>query len=259
MDMKELPDEIVNLTVTSPPYGTIKDYSEDTEQIGNFKGDLQIEKLKEVFKEVYRLTKDGGFCAINIGEYIQEEGYLYPFSAKLTLMMIEIGFKYIRNIIWKKPSSQQNIFSKFKHHYNMDTEYIIIFRKQTFFKEEEEKRDYSDKELLHNVWNIQPNTRTSEDDHIAIFPEELPKRIINLYSKEGDIILEPFTGSGTTINIAYKLQRHSIGYEINKEYCKLIINNINPKQKRLDGLNRLFFYGENGNYIIPEDILKCLK
>jgi len=256
--MLELPDEIIDLTITSPPYGKIKDYSEDKEQIGNYEGDLQIEKLREVFKEVFRITKDGGFCAVNIGDYTEEKGYLFPFTAKMVLMMIDIGFKFIRNISWKKPASAQHMFQKFRHHYILDTEPILIFRKQTFFEEEKERRDFADKELLHNVWNITPYSK-KEDEHIAIFPDELVKRLITIYTKEGDVVLDPFTGSGTVLDVAFKLNRHSIGYELNKDYCLKATEKISPQQIGLNGEKKLFFYGNETQNKIPEDVFKCLK
>jgi len=232
--MNEIKNEEIDCTITSPPYGRLKKYGTENENIGNFSGDLQVEMLSKVFKEVYRTTKDGGFCCINIGEYIDKFGmFLYPFQAKLTLSMIDTGWKYFRNIIWNKKNNTAQIIgdTKTNNHYFLGTEPILIFRKFINYNKNTKGANV-EQELRLNVWDIAPYIK-KEDEHIAIYPKELVRRLMILYSKEKDFILDPFLGSGTTLEVAKELNRNGYGYEIVEKYYDLAKNKLNEEQKRL--------------------------
>ena len=237
-NMEDIENNTVDLIITSPPYGKLKDYSQDANQIGMYEGDTAISMLSRVFLECYRVMKDGAFICINIGEYCDIKGFLYPFQAKLTLMMIDLGFKYFRNITWNKKTRTWQLIGKGPYLYFLATEPILIFRKCEFYELSDDEKTNKIKEietlLKLNVWDIEPYNK-KEDEHIAIYPEELVKRLILIYSKEGDIVLDPFTGSGTTLKVANELKRNSIGYEICKEFKNQITNKICAYQTNLFG------------------------
>lgn len=237
-NMKDIPNNSLHLMITSPPYNVSKEYDND----------LSLEEylnlLKNCFTETYRVLVDGGRACINIAN-IGRKPYI-PLSDYVSKIMIEIGFNMRGEIIWNKSagagiSTAWGSFQSASNPILRDVhEYILIFSKGNYKRE----RDKEEKELrkdnitkeefiewTKSVWTM--NTESAKRiGHPAPFPEELPNRLIKLFSFTNDIVIDPFMGSGTTAIAAIKNNRNFVGYEINEEYINLANNRIlNLKEK----------------------------
>ena len=221
-NMKELPDNSIHLMITSPPYNVGKDYDKDLS--------LQeyLSLLRNVFSEVRRVLVVGGRVCINVAN-LGRKPYL-PLHSHIIQIMSDLGFLMRGEIIWDKSSSAGTStawgsWQSAKNPTLRDVhEYILIFSKESYSREKNEKKDTLTKnefmDFTKSIWTF-PATSARKIGHPAPFPEELPRRLIQLYSFEGDIVLDPFVGSGQTPIAAAKSDRNYIGYDINKEYCKL--------------------------------------
>ncbi len=220
--MKELPDNSVHLMITSPPYNVGKDYDKDLSL------DEYLGLLEKVLKETHRVLVTGGRVAINVAN-IGRKPYI-PLHAHIVSIMNKLGFLMRGEIIWNKAASAGTSFAwgSWKSAVNpvlRDVhEYILIFSKDSYSRERREKEDtITNKEfmdLTRSVWEF-PSVSARKIGHPAPFPEELPRRLIQLYTLKGDIVFDPFMGSGQTAIAAINSGRHYVGYEIDKEYCEL--------------------------------------
>ncbi|TXT64484.1 MAG: Methyltransferase [Promethearchaeota archaeon] len=221
-DMKEIPNNSVHLMITSPPYNVSKEYDDDltlTEY---------LTMLKNVFQETWRVLVPGGRVAINIAN-IGRKPYI-PLHAYIIEIMHSIGFHMRGEIIWNKGASAGiscawGSFASASNPCIRDVhEYILVFSKLTNKLEKGEKKTSITNEdfvkCSKSVWQFSAAS-AKRVGHPAPFPEELPKRLIEFYSYIGDVILDPFVGSGTTAIAAYQLKRNYIGYDIAEEYVKL--------------------------------------
>jgi site-specific DNA-methyltransferase (adenine-specific) len=220
--MDELPDNSVHLMVTSPPYNVQKEYDDD----------LTLEEyealLHTVFTETHRVLSNGGRACINIAN-LGRKPYL-PINALVTDIMLEIGFYMRGEIIWDKGSSagSSTAWGSWMSAGNpvlRDVhEYILVFSKGSFSRSSHDQISTIERdeflEWTKSVWTF-PTVSAKKIGHPAPFPLELPLRLISLYSFQGDIILDPFCGSGTTCQAAKQLNRRYLGYEVNPEYVKL--------------------------------------
>jgi site-specific DNA-methyltransferase (adenine-specific) len=221
--MKELPGNSVHLMVTSPPYNVGKDYDSD----------LSLEEylglLKRVFTETFRVLVPGGRACINVAN-LGRKPYI-PLNSYINRIMREIGFLMRGEILWDKgssasPSTAWGTYLKAGNPVLRDVhEYILVFCKQSFSRPNPQKRKstISRDEFLEytkSVWRF-PAERATQVGHPAPFPVELPYRLIQLYTFENEVVLDPFAGSGSTCLAALKSGRKYIGYEIDREYCKL--------------------------------------
>lgn len=221
--MNELPDNSVHLMVTSPPYNVGKDYDEN----------LSLKEyralLKSVFKETYRVLVPGGRACINIAN-LGRKPYI-PLHSFIIEDMHDIGFLMRGEILWDKassasPSTAWGTWLKANNPVLRDVhEYILIFCKDTFTRKNPHKRKstISKEEFLEftkSVWQFDAE-RASKVGHPAPFPVELPYRTIQLYTFEGDVVLDPFVGAGTTCIAALKTNRKYVAYDIDKKYCDL--------------------------------------
>ncbi len=227
-NMKELPDNSVHLMITSPPYNVGKEYDKD----------LSLEEylnlLKNVFKEVKRTLVSGGRVCVNVAN-LGRKPYL-PLHSHIIKIMSDLDFLMRGEIIWDKSSSAgaSTAWGSWQSAKNPTLrdihEYILIFSKDNYSREKNEKKDSLTKnefmDFTKSIWTF-PATSARKIGHPAPFPEELPRRLIQLYSFEGDIILDPFVGSGQTPIAAIKSNRNYVGYDINKEYCELAKKRIN--------------------------------
>lgn len=228
-NMKELPDYSVHLMITSPPYNASKEYDEDL----SLKEYLQL--LKNSFKETYRVLVNGGRACINVAN-LGRKPYL-PLSDYISQIMLEIGFNMRGEIIWNKaasasPSTAWGSWQSAANPILRDVhEYILVFSKGDYKREKGKKENTISKdqfmEWTKSIWTMNAES-AKRIGHPAPFPEELPNRLIQLYSFTKDIILDPFMGSGTTAISALKANRNYIGYEINKEYIDLANRRIKP-------------------------------
>jgi len=221
--MTELPDNSVHLMVTSPPYNVGKTYDENL-SLEEYRG-----LLKRVFKETYRVLVPGGRVCINIAN-LGRKPYL-PLHSYIIEDMHDIGFLMRGEILWDKgssasPSTEWGTWLKANNPVLRDVhEYILIFCKDTFTRRNPYKRKstISKEEFLEftkSVWQFSAE-RASKVGHPAPFPVELPYRTIQLYTFEGDIILDPFVGAGTTCIAALKTNRKYVAYDVDKKYCDL--------------------------------------
>lgn len=221
--MEELPDNGVHLMVTSPPYNVGKEYDE------NLTLNEYREFLKRVWSEVKRVLVPGGRACINIAN-LGRKPYI-PLHAFLIEDMLDLGFLMRGEIIWNKassgsPSTAWGTWLSAKNPILRDIhEYILVFSKSSFARDriENKKSTISKEEFLEftkSVWTFSAEPATKVG-HPAPFPVELPYRLIQLYTFEKEVILDPFMGSGQTAIAAIKTHRHYIGYETNQEYIEL--------------------------------------
>ena len=245
--MSELKDQSVHLIVTSPPYWQLKDYGSD-KQIGfNDSYEQYINHLNLVWKECHRVLHDGCRLCINIGDQFARSVYygrykVIPIHSEIIRFCETIGFDFMGQIIWQKTTTTNTtggaaVMGSFPHPRNgivkLDFEYILLFKKQGIApKPTLEQKELS--AMSNEEWNTYFNGHwyfngAKQDKHLAMFPEELPKRLIRMFSFPQETVLDPFMGSGTTASVARKLDRNSIGYEINPEFIPLIKSKIGGK------------------------------
>ncbi len=232
-DMSELPSNSVHLVVTSPPYNVGKEYDKDLD-LNEYR-----EFLKRVFREVKRVLVPGGRLCINIAN-LGRKPYL-PLHAYIIQDMLELGFLMRGEIIWNKagggsPSTAWGSWLSAKNPTLRDQhEYILVFSKDTFTRQNPfgRKSTISREEFLEftkSVWTF-PAVSAKEIGHPAPFPVELPYRLIQLYTFEGEVVFDPFMGSGQTAIAALKSKRFYVGYEIVPEYIELAQKRIKAFEK----------------------------
>ncbi len=228
-NMDELPDDSVHLMITSPPYNVGKEYDNDLTL------DEYLELLTSVFSQTYKKLVTGGRACINIAN-IGRKPYI-PLHAMVIEIMLDLGFLMRGEIIWDKSTSAggscawgswMSASNPVLRDYH---EYILVFSKEAYSKNKtQKKRDTIQRDEFiqwtKSIWTF-PAVNAKKIGHPAPFPVELPHRLINLYSYEGDVILDPFCGSGTTCIAAIQNKRRYIGYDNNKKYIELAQNRIN--------------------------------
>lgn len=227
-NMEELPDNSVHLMVTSPPYNVGKEYDEDLTLDG------YREFLRSVWREVYRVLVPGGRACTNIAN-LGRKPYI-PLHTFIIEDMLELGFLMRGEIIWNKASSSSpstawgSWLSAANPTLRDVHEYILVFSKGAFARRKPANRNntVSREEFLEftrSVWTF-PAEQAKGVGHPAPFPVELPYRLIQLYTYEGEVVLDPFMGSGQTGVAAIKTKRHYVGYDINEEYVRLAESRI---------------------------------
>lgn len=228
-NMKELPDNSVHLMITSPPYNVTKEYDDDL----SLKEYLTL--LKNSFRETYRVLINGGRACINVAN-LGRKPYI-PLSDYISQMMLEIGFNMRGEIIWNKaasasPSTAWGSWQSASNPILRDVhEYILIFSKGDYNRIGKGKENTITKEQFmewtKSIWTMNAES-ARRIGHPAPFPEELPMRLIQLYSFKGDIILDPFMGSGTTAVAAFKSDRKYVGYDVSEDYIGLAEKRMAP-------------------------------
>lgn len=231
-----IPDKSVHLIITSPPYWQLKDYGNDN-QIGfhdSYEG--YINNLNMVWSECDRILHDGCRLCINIGDQFARSVYygrykVIPIRTEIIRFCETLGMDYMGAIIWQKQTTMNTtgggaVMGSFPYPRNgilkIDYEFILIFKKQGKAPVPSlEQKKVS--EMTREEWNTYFASHwtfggAKQDGHIAVFPEELPHRLIKMFSFAGETVFDPFMGSGTTALAARNLQRNSIGYEINPDF-----------------------------------------
>ncbi|MCK9268031.1 MAG: site-specific DNA-methyltransferase [Alkaliphilus sp.] len=234
-NMNELPDNSVHLMITSPPYNVKKEYDEDL-TLNEYR-----HLLKTVFLETYKKLVIGGRACINIAN-VGRKPYI-PLHSYIIQDMLEIGFEMRGEVIWDKaasaaPSTAWGSWMSASNPVLRDThEYILIFSKESFSRKKKDKINTIKKEEFlewtKSIWTF-PTVSARSIGHPAPFPEELPNRLIQLYSFESDIILDPFCGSGTTCIAALKSGRNYVGYDIKPEYVELSRKRISQCSEQIN-------------------------
>jgi len=238
-DMSMIPDNSLHLMITSPPYNVSKEYDKDL-SLSEY-----LEMLRKVFVETYRVLVNGGRACINVAN-LGRKPYI-PLSDYISQMMIDIGFNMRGEVIWNKaasasPSTAWGSWMSASNPTLRDIhEYILIFSKGDYKRdrnktEKETKKNTIVKEdfmeWTKSIWTFNAES-ARKIGHPAPFPIDLPYRLIQLYSFETDIILDPFMGSGTTAIAALKSSRKYVGFEINKDYIKLTNERVLPYRNML--------------------------
>lgn len=266
--LKYVPDESVHLTFTSPPYYNARDYSIYQSY------DEYLKILENIFKEVHRVTKDGRFFVLNTSPIIiprisrAHASKRYPIPYDVHPLLVKMGWEFIDDIVWlKSEASVKNRNAGFLQHRkplaykpNAVTEMLMVYRKKTdklidwniqqYSWDKVKKSKVLDKYETSNVWRIDP---TFDKIHSAVFPIELCNRVVKFYSFIGDLIFDPFAGSGTLGRAALNLNRHFFLTEKEPKY-------INRIKEELNKSNNLFSLKDSQpKFVNLENFIKSFK
>ena len=267
-----LSDKSVHLALTSPPYWQLKDYG-DENQIGFHQSyESYINNLNLVWNECYRVLHPGCRLCINIGDQFARAVYygrykVIPIRTEIIKFCETIGFDYMGAVIWQKVTTTNttggaSIMGSFPYPRNgilkIDYEFILIFKKPgTAPKPTPENKKLS--KMTTEEWNTYFSGHwnfagAKQEGHIAMFPEELPARLIKMFAFHGDTVLDPFMGSGTTSLAAKNLGRNSVGYEINPEFIEIAKRKLDIRQGDLAGTEYEFLKDS-----APHDFAPAIK
>ena len=262
--LNQIQDKSVQLIITSPPYWQLKDYGTE-DQIGfNDSYEEYINNLNLVWLECNRVLSDGCRLCINVGDQFARSVYygrykVIPIRTEIIRFCESIGMDYMGAIIWQKTTTMNTsgggaVMGSFPYPRNgilkMDYEFILLFKKlgnapkptpQQKAASEMTKEEWN--QYFSSHWNF---NGVKQMGHIAMFPEELPKRLIKMFSFAGETVFDPFAGSGTTSLAAMHLGRNSIGYEINREFATIIREKLNADQLNLYDDARVIFEEDKG-------------
>ncbi len=268
--LSKIEDKSVQLIITSPPYWQLKDYGSEN-QIGfNDSYEEYINNLNLVWKECYRILSDGCRLCINIGDQFARSVYygrykVIPIRTEIIRFCETLGMDYMGAIIWQKNTTMNtsgggSVMGSFPYPRNgilkIDYEFILIFKKLgNAPKPTKEQKEES--VLSKEEWNTYFASHwtfggAKQNEHIAMFPEELPSRLIKMFSFVNETVFDPFAGSGTTLLAAKNLGRNSIGYEINKDFIPIIKNKLNVEQNDLN--NKFIFDIDNDSENFEKDL-----
>lgn len=241
--LRRLPENTVQLTITSPPYRNAIDYDMHASGGGGYyRGKLKLttaeylDDMTEIFGDkVYRVTKDGGYCCIVIANEVVN-GTILPLPHMLLSRLVEPFGKWQlhEEIIWHKVTGGTNRYGSFVinpypkyYRANIMHEFILILRKGDVSSGRTRRKDALPatheewtKEIANSVWHIAP-VPPGYIEHPCPFPEEIPYRLMKLYSYEGDTVLDPFNGSGQTTKVAHHFGRRYLGMDVVAEYVQL--------------------------------------
>ena len=250
--MKIMPEEIIDLTFTSPPYYNARDYSIYSSY------DEYLNFLKEVFSNLLRVTKEGRFLVVNSSPVIvprvsrAHASRRYPIPFDLHGILVKIGWEFIDDIIWVKPeASAKNRNAGFLQNRkplaykpNSISEMLMVYRKKTdklidwnikqYPEEIVSKSLVKDGYETSNIWYVDP---TFSKKHSAVFPKELCQKVIEYYSYVGDLVFDPFAGSGTLGLVAQEIDRNFILTEVDNQYfssMKELLTSPNLFQSKSD-------------------------
>ena len=270
--LNQVKDKSVQLIITSPPYWQLKDYGTEN-QIGfNDSYEEYINNLNLVWKECNRVLADGCRLCINIGDQFARSVYygrykVIPIRTEIIRFCESLGMDYMGAIIWQKTTTMNTsgggaIMGSFPYPRNgilkMDYEFILLFKKlgnapkptpEQKLASKMTKEEWS--QYFSSHWNF---NGVKQMGHIAMFPEELPKRLIKMFSFVGETVLDPFAGSGTTSLAAKHLGRNSIGYEINRDFAPIIREKLSVDQMSLYDDSQVVFVedGEGLKYTFED-------
>jgi site-specific DNA-methyltransferase (adenine-specific) len=272
--MTELQDNSVHLAITSPPYWQLKDYGTEN-QIGFHDSyESYINNLNLVWKECYRVLHNGCRLCVNIGDQFARSVYygrykVIPIREEIIKFCENIGFDYMGAIIWQKVTTSNTTgggvqMGSYPYPRNgilkLDYEFILLFKKlgdaPKPTKEQKELSKMTAEEwntFFAGHWNF---AGARQNNHIAMYPEELPRRLIKMFSFVGETVLDPFAGSGTTSLAAKNLERSSVGYEINPEFIPFIKEKLEVHQRDLRGTTYEFLKQKELNISLDEEIQK---
>ena len=273
-NMDELTDNSVDLAITSPPYWQLKDYGTEN-QIGyNESYEEYINHLNIVWKECYRILDNGSRLCINIGDQFARAVYygrykVIPIRTEIIKFCEAIGFDYMGAIMWQKKTTSNttggaSLMGSYPYPKNgiisIDYEFILIFKKLGVPKKPSKEIKEMSK-MTKEEWKTYFDGHwyfggAKQDGHIAMFPEELPRRLIKMFSFVGDTVIDPFLGSGTTSLAAKNLNRNSVGYEMNPEFIPFIKRKLGAYQNDIFESEYIFSKQENIQKDFKNDVEK---
>ena len=235
--LKDIDDKSVDIVLTSPPYNFDMQYDEHDDKSDALK---YIDTLVNIFSECKRTLKDGGRLIINIQPNYKD---YFPSHHYLTTELIKSGLIWRGEILWLKNNLKKlTAWGSFKSpscpYLNYPFEFIEVFSKTSIKHQgDRDNIDITKDEFIKYVnghWTIAPEIRMKEFNHPAMFPEELVKRCLKLFSYQNDVVIDPFNGVGTTTLVAHQLGRKYIGIDISESYCQTARDRIlshNPLEK----------------------------
>jgi len=243
--LARIPDQSIDLVITSPPYNFGHAYAQDPED-DTHEWNRYFEKLLGVWKECVRVLRPGGRMAVNIQPLFSD---YVPTHHRISHQLAGLGLLWKAEFLWEKNNynAKYTAWGSWKSpsmpYIKYTWEFIEVFDKETHKKggrhEDIDITAEEFKEWVLGRWSFPPEIRMKEFCHPAMFPEELPRRLMKLFSYKNDIVLDPFNGAGTTTLVAWKLHRRFIGIDVSHQYCDRAIQ-------------RLVAAGENGVPVSPE-------
>jgi site-specific DNA-methyltransferase (adenine-specific) len=272
--MKELANNSVHLAITSPPYWQLKDYGTEN-QIGFHDSyENYINNLNLVWKECYRTLHNGCRLCVNIGDQFARAVYygrykVIPIREEIIKFCENIGFDYMGAIIWQKVTTSNTTgggvqMGSYPYPRNgilkLDYEFILVFKKLG-----DAPKPTVEQKVLSKMTAEEWNTYFAghwnfagarQNGHIAMFPEELPRRLIKMFSFIGETVLDPFVGSGTTTLASKNLERNSVGYEINPEFIPFVKEKLEVQQQDIIGTTYEFIIQKETNLDFESEINK---
>jgi len=252
-DLSFLDNESIHLVVTSPPYWNLKRYNENPDQLGHVNDyESFLDELEKVWREAFRVLVPGGRLVCVVGDVCVSRRrfgrhLVFPLHADICVLCRKIGFDNLNPIIWHKianASFEVENGSKFlgkPYEPNAiiknDMEFILMqrkpggYRKPTAVQREFSKIDKKDFNVwFQQIWNL---TGASTRNHPAPFPLELASRLVRMFSFQGDTVLDPFCGTGTTMVASLRYGRNSIGIDIDPEYCRMAARFLKKESSNL--------------------------
>lgn len=240
--LEKFPANVVQLTITSPPYRNAIDYETHVDGTGYYRGTTRVttsqylKEMTEIFNEhIFRVTRDGGYCCVVIGNEVVS-GNILPLPHMLLSNLVQpFGNWFLHEeIIWHKVTGGTNRYGSFVinpypkyFRANIMHEFILVLRKGDVKTGRTQRHDALPatheeftKEIANSVWHIAP-VPPGFIDHPCPFPEEIPYRLMKLYSYEGDVVMDPFNGSGQTTKVASHFLRKFVGIERINKYVEL--------------------------------------
>ena len=268
-----IPDNSVHLVVTSPPYWTLKRYNENPDQLGHVEQYEEfLEELNKVWEHCYRVLVPGGRVVCVVGDVCLSRRQfgrhvVMPLHSDISVACRKIGFDNLNPIIWYKISNANYEVSngtKFLGKpyepnaiIKSDIEFILMQRKPGGYRnptEEQRRLSMIDKKdfnaWFRQIWDI---TGASTRQHPAPFPLELAQRLVRMFSFQGDTVLDPFSGTGTTMLAAIQNERNSIGIEIDPEYCRISAHRLSNETSNMFSRAELIFEAAQKN---PQGVLE---
>ena len=243
-----IPDRSIDLIITSPPYNFGHTYAQDPHD-DTHEWNEYFEKLLQVWTECERVLKPGGRIAVNVQPLFSD---YVPTHHIISRQLARLGLLWKAEFLWEKNNynAKYTAWGSWKSpsmpYIKYTWEFIEVFDKETHKKTG--RREDIDitadefKEWVLGKWSFPPEIRMKDYEHPAMFPEELPRRLMKLFSYKNDIVLDPFNGAGTTSLVAWKQGRRFIGIDISEQYCDMALKRL----ARADGIT-----GSSAGYPVP--------